>query len=313
MKSARHMFARPSRFFTCWRRKGSAGPVVAGEDEDVVALAPAAPQADGAARRDPALGDDLVEHRLGIVEQAARAFADDRIVEDRGIIAGQLPGAEEGRPVDRRLRGRAAAIRRTGAGRDAAAAAPCRTDRRRRRWRAPRRASRARSGRCARARLAERLIIVGGLRDQRLALGVGDQRRGDADRAAGVEDVDHRAFIGRVDAERGVRLAGGRAADQQRQSSCRARCISPATVTISSSDGVIRPDRPIMSALFSFAAFKDVLPRHHHAEVDHLEAVALQDHADDVLADVVDVALDGRHDDPALALGRRRSFPSPPR
>ena len=30
-----------------------------------------------------------------------RALADHRIVEDRGIIAGQLPGAEEGRPVDR--------------------------------------------------------------------------------------------------------------------------------------------------------------------------------------------------------------------
>ena len=33
-----------------------------------------------------------------------------------------------------------------------------------------------------------------------------------------------------------------------------ARFISSATVTISSSDGVIRPDRPIMSASFSFAA-----------------------------------------------------------
>ena len=33
-----------------------------------------------------------------------------------------------------------------------------------------------------------------------------------------------------------------------------ARCISSATVTISSSEGVMRPDRPIMSASFSFAA-----------------------------------------------------------
>ena len=86
------------------------------------------------------------------------------------------------------------------------------------------------------------------------------------------------------------------------------RCISPATVTISSSDGVISPDRPIMSALLSLAALQNVLPRHHDAEVDDLEAVALQDHADDVLADVVNVALDGRHDDPALALGRAGLF-----
>src|SRR5947208_3031136 len=34
------------------------------------------------------------------------------------------------------------------------------------------------------------------------------------------------------------------------------RCISPATVTISSRDGVIRPLRPIMSARLSFAAFR---------------------------------------------------------
>jgi hypothetical protein len=35
-----------------------------------------------------------------------------------------------------------------------------------------------------------------------------------------------------------------------------ARFISSATVTISSSEGVIRPDRPIMSASFSLAAFR---------------------------------------------------------
>jgi hypothetical protein len=32
-----------------------------------------------------------------------------------------------------------------------------------------------------------------------LALRVGNQRRGDADRAAGVEHVDHRPVVGRVD------------------------------------------------------------------------------------------------------------------
>ena len=48
-----------------------AGLVIAGEHEDVVALAAAAPQADRAARRQPMLGDDLVEHRLRVGEQAA--------------------------------------------------------------------------------------------------------------------------------------------------------------------------------------------------------------------------------------------------
>ena len=81
--------------------EGQPGPVVAGKHEDVVPFALAAPQSDRRARRDPALGDDLVEHLLRVLEQVAGAFADHRIVEDRGVIAGQLPRAEEGRPVDR--------------------------------------------------------------------------------------------------------------------------------------------------------------------------------------------------------------------
>ena len=40
---------------------------------------------------------------------------------------------------------------------------------------------------------------------------------------------------------------------------------------------------------------------HHHAHVDDLEVVALQDHGDDVLADVVHVALDGGDHDLAFA------------
>ena len=43
------------------------------------------------------------------------------------------------------------------------------------------------------------------------------------------------------------------------------------------------------------------LHRHIAAKVDDLEAVVLEDDADDVLADVVDIALDGREDDAALA------------
>ena len=43
------------------------------------------------------------------------------------------------------------------------------------------------------------------------------------------------------------------------------------------------------------------LHRHIAAKVDDLEAVVLEDDADDVLADVVDIALDGCEDDAALA------------
>jgi hypothetical protein len=49
-------------------------------------------------------------------------------------------------------------------------------------------------------------------------------------------------------------------------------------------------------------ARQDLVAGHHHAHVHHLEVVALQDHGDDVLADVVHVALDGGDDDLALGL-----------
>src|SRR5215216_6839712 len=48
---------------------------------------------------------------------------------------------------------------------------------------------------------------------------------------------------------------------------------------------------------------QDLGRRHHHPEVYHLEVVALQNDTDDVLPDVVHVALHGRHYDRALGLG----------
>jgi hypothetical protein len=52
----------------------------------------------------------------------------------------------------------------------------------------------------------------------------------------------------------------------------------------------------------STLAGQDLVAGHHHAHVDHFKVVALQDHGDDVLADVVHVALDGGDDDLALGL-----------
>ena len=61
-----------------------------------------------------------------------------------------------------------------------------------------------------------------------------------------------------------------------------------------------------MSAPCSRAAFEDPVRRDHDAEVDDLVVVAGEDDADDVLADVVDVPLDGREEDLPL-----RPAPSP--
>ena len=55
-----------------------------------------------------------------------------------------------------------------------------------------------------------------------------------------------------------------------------------------------------MSAFCSTAVVEDLVGRHHDAEIDHLVVVAAEHDADDVLADVVDVALDRRQQDLAL-------------
>jgi hypothetical protein len=65
---------------------------------------------------------------------------------------------------------------------------------------------------------------------------------------------------------------------------------------------VIRPLRPDDVGAFDLGLGQDVVAGHHHAHVDHFEVVALQHHGDDVLADVVHVALDGGDHDLALGL-----------
>ena len=172
MKSARHMLARPSRFFTCWRRKGSrvqslpaststSSPSRLQRHRPTVAL-----------RRHPALGDDLVEHRLRVGEQAARAFADHS--DRRG-------SRDNCRPAP--TRGRRASSRSTPS-RSLSGHSP--------KWWSPgycgaRRLARRIVGKgvgarllerrelavaAALARLAQLVVIVRGVRDQRLALRV---------------------------------------------------------------------------------------------------------------------------------------------
>ena len=68
-----------------------------------------------------------------------------------------------------------------------------------------------------------------------------------------------------------------------------------------------RPDMPTASARCSSAALEDRRDRLLDAEVDHRVAVVGQDDVDEVLADVVHVALDRGQHDRALALGRRSS------
>ena len=48
----------------------------------------------------PALVHDLAEHRLRVGEHIPRTLPDDRILEDRRIVAGEFPRLKERGPVD---------------------------------------------------------------------------------------------------------------------------------------------------------------------------------------------------------------------
>src|SRR4051812_21303083 len=67
-------------------KEGQSGPVIARKHKDVVAprihIPLAAPQPDGGLGRDPALGDDPLEHLLRVVEEVLRAVPNHRVVQD---------------------------------------------------------------------------------------------------------------------------------------------------------------------------------------------------------------------------------------
>src|SRR5262245_41993901 len=81
------------------RRNGLCARLVA-EYEDVVAFRVRRPEANHGSGAEPALLSDLAQHRLRIIEQRARRLPDGGVVQDRWILADELPGRKERRPVD---------------------------------------------------------------------------------------------------------------------------------------------------------------------------------------------------------------------
>ena len=134
-----------------------------------------------------------------------------------------------------------------------------------------------------------------------------EQRGDDADRAAGIGDVD--------------RLARCRSCGWIFTAVCTRLVVAPPI-----SSGMSKPSRSISAAtwhhlverrrdqagqaddvdLLVARGLEDLLRRHHDAEVDDLVVVAGEHDADDVLADVVHVALDRRHQDLAGGGASRR-------
>jgi len=84
--------------------------------------------------------------------------------------------------------------------------------------------------------------------------------------------------------------AGGGAADQQRHLHALAFQLA-GEMALSSSEGVIRPERADDVSAFRLRRFDDLGGGHHDAEIDHLEIVTLQHDAGQCLAGCRAVAL----------------------
>ncbi len=145
------------------------------------------------------------------------------------------------------------------------------------------------------------LVDVGGL------VVFADQVLGNTDGARGVFHVHGGAVVAGFDFHGGVHARGGGAADQQRDVEAFAFHFLGDVRHFIQAGGDEPAQADDVDVVF-FGGVEDFLRGHHDAEVDDFEVVALQHHADDVLADVVHVALDGGHEDLALGLGCLASF-----
>ena len=280
-------------------------PGFVGVQDDVVAVGIGRPEADHALGGEPLLADDPLQHGLGVGEQVRRRLAHNVVGQDLRIAADQLPAGEERRPVDvSRQVGQVPGLERS-----------CADEAGSRRV-----IGRPVGGEGVVARLIEgrtgALVLTAGeglahldVFGRRLGLQPvlfrrREQARDHAHRPAGVEHIGGlTALVARLDLHRRVGLRRGRPADQQRD-----RKAAPlhfgGHIGHLIETGSDQARQPHDVDLVRDGLVKDAVGRDHDAQVDDLIVVALQDHADDVFADVVDVALDGSHEDAAGVLAR---------
>ena len=156
--------------------------------------------------------------------------------------------------------------------------------------------------------LGAQLFVVGRhFRGKRLALAFGEQLGDHANGAGRIGHVDHRLVVVRGDLDGGVSPAGGGATDQERHLKALALHLGGHVAHLFEGRGDEARQADGLRAVLA-GGIENLVAGHHHAQVDHVIAVAAQHHADNVLADVVDVALDGGHDDLALAGGAGAQF-----
>src|SRR6185312_2907157 len=267
---------------------------------DVVAHGVGAEEPVDAAGADQPLFDHAIEQRVPLGEDLAGLLAVLLVLEDAREDALELPGVEERRPVDerpQRLQRHVLQHPRPQEGRRRKIVGPPLDGR----AVGARRLQRDQLG-ARRAVDAAQLLVVGPVlgHEGRLVLRA-QQAGGDRNGAAGVQHVHHRLAVSGRDLDRRVGAAGGGPADQQRQ-------LEPLALHLARHVRHLvqrRRDQARQAdevGLLGLGPLEDLLARDHDAHVDDLVVVAGQHDTHDVLADVVDVALDGgQHDLPLRA------------
>ena len=256
-------------------------------------------------RRDPLLGHHLVKHLARIFVEFRRLLADHLVFENRGETSAQFPRMEKGRPVDviDQL------LERKIIENFHPSEARC-VDLFLRPIRSkpplPRLVDFDQFGVPLLGRKFDpQALVVGGQvgREFRSRLRV-EQLRNDPDHPRGIGHMNHFFVVIRGDLYRAVRAARRRASNEEREVESFAlhlgRDVHHFVERGGDQTGQADHVHPVGAGLG-----EDLFAGDHDPEVDHLVAVAGQDDANDVFADVVDIAFDRGHEDFALGAGIR--------
>ena len=296
---------RPSTLAICWRsvRKVARGSRRSASRQATMSSPDGVgrPEPHDGVRPEEPLTHDAIEQGQGVAVEVTRRRAQARIVQDRRVGAAQLPGREERRPVDD-LAELVERVAREGPQADEGGARGI--DLR------PVDPQAVGAG-LVQARPALPLPLAGPFAADALVLladprheavvPVGlHERAGDADGARGIQHVDHGPRVRGGDLHRGVGAGRRRAADQQGDREALAFHL-PGDVGHLLQRRRDQAREADEVGLQLDRLLQDAGGRHHDPQVHDLVVVAAKHDADDVLADVVDVALDGGHDDRARA------------
>ena len=271
----------------CVKARDDLAARLIGVDLDVVSHRVGRPETVDSARMKETVFDDLAKELPPVVVKLFRA----RLVEDLGVLSAQLPGGEERIPVDEGLD----ALERHIVEHVNAEKGRALGRKRQRRPAAARGLNRQQLHLALPfgLRFAEMLVLALTLAHEIVAP-VGQQRADDTDGARGIEHVHGRVRVAGRDFHGRMQLRSRRAADQHRQHE-----FAPLHLPRHVHHLIERRRDESGEAddvdLLGDGRIEDPVRRNHHAQVDHLVVVAAENHADDVLSDVVYIALDRGH------------------